>query len=518
MNPAAKYVSKKLKPLIRAAPTIIHGSKDLAIKLSQVKIRPYAKWFIVTGDVVAFYPNIPLERCIDIVTNMYQEFIFRNASNRTNLAFQEVALTVFKYCLHTGNRDLICEFQNEYFLQLQGLAMGVADSPDLANLFGAFFEQHVKILEDPAIAFYGRYIDDCLAIVYAQSEGEAVDYLQSKIRFDGCTIEWEASDSSKPFLDMLLYIDERSKLQWMPYRKARNHTERIPWISHHPLDVKRGTFMGEMSRLAVLSSHFGHYKDAIKALCALYIARGYPRELVVSWMRENIQARWNKRFAPPEKSLKGQEPESAGVLVLKTEYNLAWNYFNAAELGSTIFDYWSRWLERAETGNFSAFYPPPRKESDGDVAASAHLVRVGGSHVSEYWLPDMRKSNIMSMRVITSRKRTRNMYDLVNSWKRVVLEHLDERVAQEFEPQQGEDILMRDELSTVSRPPLSAADEVLLQDAQRISAGRVIMNDPLGPVDEDSDDEIQPARYRERSPAAPSGWSNASLSGAVRRM
>ena len=33
-HPAAKYVSKILKPIIQLAPTILHGSKDLVIKLS----------------------------------------------------------------------------------------------------------------------------------------------------------------------------------------------------------------------------------------------------------------------------------------------------------------------------------------------------------------------------------------------------------------------------------------------------------------------------------------------------
>src|SRR5205085_1794490 len=58
MNPAATYVSKKLKPIIKLTPTIIHGTKDLAIKFSQLKLQQSCTWYIVTGDVVAFYPNI----------------------------------------------------------------------------------------------------------------------------------------------------------------------------------------------------------------------------------------------------------------------------------------------------------------------------------------------------------------------------------------------------------------------------------------------------------------------------
>ena len=39
-NPAAKFVSKELKPLILSAPSIIHGTKDLFTRLSQLRIDP----------------------------------------------------------------------------------------------------------------------------------------------------------------------------------------------------------------------------------------------------------------------------------------------------------------------------------------------------------------------------------------------------------------------------------------------------------------------------------------------
>ena len=52
--------------------------------------------------------------------------------------------------------------------------MGVADSPDLANLYGWYYERKLKVLDDPDLAFYGRYIDDCLAIVAAASSADAI--------------------------------------------------------------------------------------------------------------------------------------------------------------------------------------------------------------------------------------------------------------------------------------------------------------------------------------------------------
>ena len=85
--------------------------------------------------------------------------------------------------------------------------MGVADSPDLANLYGWFFECQGGILGDPSVAFYGRYIDDCLAIVYAETAEQAIQIVSDKVQFDSCTIEWEATSYAVPFLDIQLYID-----------------------------------------------------------------------------------------------------------------------------------------------------------------------------------------------------------------------------------------------------------------------------------------------------------------------
>jgi hypothetical protein len=60
------------------------------------------------------------------------------------------------------------------------------------------------------------------------------------------------------------------------------------------MDVKRGTFIREMSRLATLCSQFAHYKDAIDSLVGLYIKCGYLSDLVMKWMRDNFKTRWEK--------------------------------------------------------------------------------------------------------------------------------------------------------------------------------------------------------------------------------
>ena len=426
-NPAAKFVSKKLKPIVKAASSIIHGSKDLALKLSRLSLKPGKKWFVCTGDVVAYYPNIPIKHCIDIVLSLYEEYIGTNGMDREQLnELEEEALydlELFTRCLLVGNTHLITQFQGKYYEQLKGLAMGVASSPDLANCYGWYFERNSIVLKDPRMAFYGRYIDDCIAIVYASNETEA-RILVEQIKFDECVIEWNVSGASAPFLDMLIYKDSYGLLQHMPYRKARNHQERVPWISSHPFDVKRGTFIGEMSRLATLSSTHDSYLEALQFLGGLYVKRGYPMDLIKSWFKKYTAERWNKRLNEAQKS-SVQE-----VLVLKSEFNTAWNYFSASQLGDTIIGYWREYLARADNDRLGSIdYPvfsSAARELRDTPEVLTSVIKTTDGFVA---VPDLRKIGFLDRRMIVSRKRTQNLFDLTSLWKKLVLTGYDREVS-----------------------------------------------------------------------------------------
>jgi len=123
------------------------------------------------------------------------------------------------------------------------------------------------------------------------------------------------------FLDMMLFFDKDKSLQWQPYRKPLNHFEYIPWISAHPIYVKKGTFLSKLSRVAMLSSQYDTYVSACREVADIYIAQGYPPMLIASWLRENYSARWDAR-------LSNNELTKADVLVLKSKYNVSWDFFN----------------------------------------------------------------------------------------------------------------------------------------------------------------------------------------------
>jgi len=114
------------------------------------------------------------------------------------------------------------------------------------------------------------------------------------------------------------------------------------------MDVKCGTFVGKMSRLATLCSLFMHYKDAIDGLVRLYIKHGYPSDLVMKWIKDNFKTCWEKCISVNS----NVDREHDDMLVLKSEFNTAWNYFSAHELGDVVLEYWWTWMNQANNDHF----------------------------------------------------------------------------------------------------------------------------------------------------------------------
>jgi hypothetical protein len=461
-NPAAKYVSKNLKPVVEQLPFTIKGTKDMATKLAKLQLDPRRKFFLVGFDLVAFYTNIDLQMCIESCKTYYKEVVKPD--------IQELVL--MSHALNVSFKNLIFEFDGRFYQQLEGIAMGVAASPDGANIFAAVHEEEFlerDSLSGRRIPFYGRYIDDGFMIVYAETAADALAYAQSLVRFKGLELTWEVSERSLNFLDMMIYVDPISmSLQWKPFRKARNNLERIPFASHHPIDIKRGTFLGEMSRMAILCSSSANYIEALRDLASIYVARGYPYPLVKKWLKENTAKRWQSRFSEKRVS-RVSDLRASKLLVLKTTFDPVWEAFNVHELSDVIVNTWSLQISamrrRWDTLWNSGVRPPlsgqtsvegsmpdeghlgseqlvlDGEESQTELAASEHAAvdQTARENNDDLWLPylrkfprsasfevarclDISKLGFTDARWLVSRKKVRGLSDILNKLKRETLD------------------------------------------------------------------------------------------------
>jgi hypothetical protein len=122
-NPAAKYISKSLKPVLENHPDVLKGTKDMAIWLNSANISVTHKQFLVSFDVKAFYPNIPVDDTIREVSRTWKEEMQPSLTD----------MAMFKMGIELACKNLVCQFNGSYFLQAKGIAMGIACSLDIAN-------------------------------------------------------------------------------------------------------------------------------------------------------------------------------------------------------------------------------------------------------------------------------------------------------------------------------------------------------------------------------------------------
>jgi hypothetical protein len=230
----------------------------------------------------------------------------------------------------------IMTFIDQILFQHKGLPMGAAGSPDLANMFGLWYEEEwmVKLNNNSDVLFFGRYLDDIYSIVLADTPDEALGMLKSIVHYGDVKLLWEPPADRANFLDLTTEIRGGS-IYHEPFVKAMSHRERIPWSSAHPKDVKKGTFSSEISRLATLCSDSDVFAQQCTEVVNLYVGRGYPKGLVIHWLKEQQEKRWATRLAE-----QSAEDPTRTFFTLKTHFNEAWKGFNVQELESKITAQW----------------------------------------------------------------------------------------------------------------------------------------------------------------------------------
>ena len=120
------------------------------------------------GDVIVLYPSLPLEQTIDLVIEIYR------LCNPNNMPWEN---EVFERAIQLANYNLLCQFNGAVYCQIQGLAMRVACSPDITNLWGVYFEDHHILVDEiwqQCVPFYQRFINNMFMIVYANFTEEAL--------------------------------------------------------------------------------------------------------------------------------------------------------------------------------------------------------------------------------------------------------------------------------------------------------------------------------------------------------
>lgn len=306
-----------LQPILKQIPWIVSSSKEVIVRLQEVKLNPGKPLWILTGDVVSFYTNIPIEECAHILSGAWQHFEGGSSIEHTTI------LSMVKFIMNNN----YLEYQGGKFRQLNGLAMGTSSAPVIANIYAARHETALQLHKDPRIRHYSRYIDDCLCLF--QGTREEVQEFCDSFHIGPLEVTWSISDVRDSFLDIELIKGtwpDTCAVHTRLFRKHLNKHLYIPWSSAHPTSVKKGFVKAELTRLAILCSRPGYFADARLEFYGNLRRRGYPPKELDEWFTQVSYRNRPKLLLPKEETTEG------APLMLRGHYNPVWDFVEVKEV------------------------------------------------------------------------------------------------------------------------------------------------------------------------------------------
>ena len=227
---------------------------------------------LVTLDVTSLYTNIPHEEGISSAVNALYHTPYSPHTSYPPPP-EPVFVTMLTYILKRN----YFEFDNNFYLQKHGTAMGTRMAPAYANIFMSNLEQHLlaNTPNNPKPIIWKRYID---VIFLIRTHGEPalevfIQYLNSM--HDTIKFQHEHSDKSINFLNCTIILTPQHTLKTSLYIKPTDRTVLLHNASHHPRSCKHGIIYSQALRYRRLITDDEVFFRHLQRLRTILLSRGY---------------------------------------------------------------------------------------------------------------------------------------------------------------------------------------------------------------------------------------------------
>ena len=275
-----------LQQLLNFVPTHLWDTKDFLNRLSdhskESGIPQNSIFFSI--DVVNLYGSIPISEAIDATVEKLEAH--REDVDTFGLSRDDVKV-LLEHCLNKN----VFGFDDQFYRQTLGIAMGNPCAPPIAILFLDRFEQRALENADKTPPFLVRYIDD-YAGIWTEGEEALTDFLtylnslHPTLRF---TLEHSGGESGVPFLDTLVTMKTQgntTKVETELYIKPMNSGIILHYRSAHPTSTKHNIARNQFRRAIRNSSSSDEEKTSIDKIWTLLVKNGYPEKVLKRILRE----------------------------------------------------------------------------------------------------------------------------------------------------------------------------------------------------------------------------------------
>lgn len=258
----SSFIDSFINPLSIKHDSYVKNSFEFVKKLTEISVEN--DWLLVTGDVSSLYTNMHFDRTVACVRESFLKY--PGGPKRPDRGLLKLLEIILK------NNDF--SFNNEFFLQILGTAMGKVFSPSLANLYLLELDEKARTGFKIKPILFIRYLDD-IFFIWPGSIGELTqfqDFLNSLIKDIKITFEYDLFKIN--FLDVTIY-KSGNKLLTKTYFKETDTHQLLHMSSFHPKHVFKGLIKSQLLRFKRLSSLKKDYDITCKILFSYLTSRGY---------------------------------------------------------------------------------------------------------------------------------------------------------------------------------------------------------------------------------------------------
>ena len=283
----AKELSKIIKPLMGCSIHHVQNSSQFAEEMKRTRIEQGE--CITSYDVTALFTSIPIPSTLGIIRSKLEQDA--DLSNRTSMSADNI-IELLSFCLN----NTYFVFQEEFFEQTRGAAMGSPISPKMANIFMEAFENKAieTALHPPRL--WKRYVDDTFVLQDQAHKEEFLQHLNSvdpSIKF---TVEEAKEDGSIPFLDTIIRPEADGTLTIGVYRKPTHTDLYLPWDSNHNIAAKYSVINTLSHRALTISSTPELAEQELQHLEKVLVQCKYPTWAIKKIFKKHQQ---KKKKHPP---------------------------------------------------------------------------------------------------------------------------------------------------------------------------------------------------------------------------
>lgn len=268
------FLDTIFQPIVQTLPTYIKDTNHALTLLHNIPIQATRHLTIFTMDVTALYTSIPHADGLKAIRHFVHQQIIPGISPDAIVRLTELVLTLNSF-----------EFNDKFFHQISGVAMGTKMGPSYANLFMGHLEERFFLTYNGAVPeFFRRYIDDCVGITTLDPLRlshfiEALDNFHPSIRFTHAI-----SNDHLPFLDINISLKEGHIQTSVHYKETDSHNYLL-YSSSHPPACRNSIPFSQLLRLRRLCSDPMDFDVKSREMLDFFRDRGYPENVLQQALR-----------------------------------------------------------------------------------------------------------------------------------------------------------------------------------------------------------------------------------------